>query len=316
MPFEHPPPKVSSEIIAAFPKPHVLLVTFNRPKSLNAFTPQMLEDMRQLLNWFEDEPEMWVAVFTGSGRAFCAGADLKAWDKAEQTGKRQHWDDILREPHGFGSVSRRTSKKPYIAAVNGSSYGGGTEFVMNCDLVVASKDANFVLPEVKRGVVAVQGAHLTYAFLHSSSNTAPIQNRRPPGGSLGPPLTRKTNRMADCKFLTKLASEMLLLGDPIKAEDARNRFGFVNLVVPTAEVLPTALALADKIIANSPDSVQSTKTGLIISQNEPTELAVAIHSRSVEHQNQMLGENIKEGLRAFNERRAPVWKNAGTRAKL
>nr|GAT46898.1 predicted protein [Mycena chlorophos] len=282
MPFERPPPKVSSEIITAFPKPHVLLVTFNRPKSLNAFTPQMLEDMRQLLNWFEDEPEMWVAVFTGSGRAFCAGADLKAWDKAEQTGKRQHWDDILREPHGFGSVSRRTSKKPYIAAVNGSSYGGGTEFVMNCDLVVASKDANFVLPEVKRGVVAVQGAI--------------------------PRLSRIAGH--------QLASEMLLLGDPIKAEDARNRFGFVNLVVPTAEVLPTALALADKIIANSPDSVQSTKTGLIISQNEPTELAVAIHSRSVEHQNQMLGENVKEGLRAFNERRAPVWKNAGTRAKL
>ncbi|KAJ7064898.1 enoyl-CoA hydratase/carnithine racemase [Mycena amicta] len=279
---EFTPPKVSAEIIVEFPKPHVLLVTFNRPKSLNAFTPQMLEDLRQLLNWFEDEPELWVVVFTGAGRIFSAGADLKAWDRNEQTGKRQHSDSILTEIHGFGSVSRRVSKKPFIAAVNGSTYGGGTEFIINCDLVVASKDATFALPEVKRGVVAIQGAI--------------------------PRLSRIAGH--------QLASEMLLLGDPIKADDARNRFGFVNVVVPTADVLPTALDLAEKITANSPDSIQSTKTGLLLAQNHPTEVTVALQTRSQEHQGQMLGDNVKEGLRAFNEKRPPAWKNAGTRSKL
>jgi len=59
--------------------------------------------------------------------------------------------------HGFGSISRRQSTKPIIAAVNGGAYGGGMEIVLNCDLVVAGEDAKFALPEVKRGVVAIQG---------------------------------------------------------------------------------------------------------------------------------------------------------------
>ncbi|KAF7325879.1 hypothetical protein MKEN_00438700 [Mycena kentingensis (nom. inval.)] len=271
------PPQVSSEILLSFPKPHLLLITLNRPKSLNAFTPGMLQDMRSVLNWFEEEPELWVVILTGTGRAFCAGADLKAWDRSEQSAKPQHYDTILNEIHGFGSVSRRVSKKPFIAAVNGGSYGGGTEMVMNCDLVVASKDAQFALPEVKRGVVAVQGAI--------------------------PRLARTAGH--------QLASEMLLLGEPIKAEDAKNRFGFVNVVVPATDVLPTAIALAERITANSPDSIQSTKIGLLHAQNHGNEVVVSLQARSPEHQGQMFGDNVKEGLRAFSEKRLPVWKNAG-----
>ncbi|KAF7316389.1 hypothetical protein MIND_00157700 [Mycena indigotica] len=276
--FSTPVPKVSQEIIVDFPKPHVLLVTFNRPKALNAFTPQMSADLRLLLNWFEEEPELWVAVFTGAGRAFSAGADLKAWHQNEEAGESQHYDTIQSAVHGFGSVSRRVSRKPFIAAVNGSSYGGGTEFVVNCDLVVASQDATFVLPEVKRGVVAVQGAI--------------------------PRLSRIVGH--------QLASEMLLLGEPIKADDARNRFGFVNIVVPPTEVVQTALALAEKITSNSPDSVQSTKVGLTLAQNHGAEVTVLLHSRSAEHRGQMMGDNVKEGLRAFSETGSGVEKCGDT----
>lgn len=79
------------------------------------------------------------------------------WDRDEQSGKPMEGETIISNLHGFASVSRRESKKPFIAAVNGSSFGGGTEMVLNCDLVVASAEASFGLPEVKRGVLAIQG---------------------------------------------------------------------------------------------------------------------------------------------------------------
>ncbi|KAJ6612661.1 enoyl-CoA hydratase [Mycena sp. CBHHK59/15] len=277
------PPAVSEEILFSIPKEHVLLLTLNRPKSLNALTPQMYDDLRRVLNWFEDEPSLWVVIVTGSGRAFCAGADLKAWNKDEQSGKPMEGDDIISNIHGFASISRRESKKPFIAAVNGSSFGGGTEIILNCDLVVASKEASFGLPEVKRGVIAIQGGI--------------------------PRLARTAGH--------QLASEMLLLGKTISAEDARNRFGFVNAVVPPSDVLPTAFAFAAQIVANSPDAVQSTKKGLLLAQKHSYSEMVATHVRSPETVNTFQGHNIKEGLKAFNEKRKPEWQNAGTRtAKL
>ncbi|KAJ7634717.1 enoyl-CoA hydratase/carnithine racemase [Roridomyces roridus] len=269
------PPPHSEQITVAFPKEHVLLVTLNRPKSLNALTPTMTEDLRQILNWFEDETSLWVVIVTGAGRAFCAGADLKAWNADEQSGKPQEADKILANVNGFASISRRESKKPYIAALNGSSFGGGTELLLNCDLVVASKEAVIGLPEVKRGVIAIQGGI--------------------------PRLARSVGH--------QLASEMLLLGNPVSAEDARNRFGFVNFVVPPADVLPTALAVATQIISNSPDSVQSTKRALLLSAQHSNNETVAVHARSTETLATYRGENIKEGLKAFNEKRKPMWQN-------
>ncbi|KAJ7472290.1 enoyl-CoA hydratase/carnithine racemase [Mycena galericulata] len=277
------PPSVSNEIIVNFPKEHILLLTLNRPKSLNALTPQMEDDLRRVLNWFEEEPSLWVVIVTGAGRAFCAGADLKAWNRNEQSGKSSEPDGILANVNGFASISRRESKKPFIAAVNGSTFGGGTELILNCDLVVASKDAVFGLPEVKRGVIAIQGGI--------------------------PRLVRTAGH--------QLASEMLLLGNPVSADDARNRFGFVNFVVSPSEVLETAIAVASQIVANSPDSVQSTKKGLLLSAAHSNSETVAVHVRSAETLGNLQGDNVKEGLKAFNEKRNPVWKNAGTRtAKL
>jgi len=276
------PPAVSDEIILSFPKDHVLLLTLNRPKSLNAFTPQMTEDLRNVLNWFEDEPSLWVVIITGSGRVFCAGADLKAWNRDEQANKPMSPETIISNMQGFASISRRESKKPFIAAVNGGAFGGGTELVLNCDLVVASKDAKFGLPEVKRGVVAIQGGI--------------------------PRLARIAGH--------QLASEMLLLGAPVTADDARNRFGFVNAVVAPSDVLPTALEFASQIVGNSPDSVQSTKKGLLLAQKHSNEETVSAHVRSPESLGYMHGSNIKEGLKAFNEKRSPMWQNAGTKSKL
>ncbi|XP_006453873.1 hypothetical protein AGABI2DRAFT_189220 [Agaricus bisporus var. bisporus H97] len=269
------PPAHSDELQISFPENHVLLLTLNRPKSLNAMTPQMSDDLGRVLDWFENEPSLWVVIVTGAGRIFCAGADLKAWNKNQQAGSSKEQEGLEGDPYGFGSISRRQSNKPFIAAVNGGAFGGGTEIVLNCDIVVASHDAKFALPEVKRGVVAAQGGipRLSHIAGH------------------------------------QLASEMLLTGRTISATDASNRFGFVNAVVPADQLLPTALAIAKEILSNSPDAVQSTKHALLLSQKLNHHESFIKHAWSKVSSRVYGGENIKEGLKAFSERRAPIWKN-------
>jgi len=231
-------------------------------------------DLETLLNWFEGEPHLWVAIITGHGRAFCAGANLKAW--AAQLGSVDHQAHYAQAVNGFGSLSRRTMSKPIIAAVNGIAFGGGMEMILNCDLVIASDDAAFALPEVERGVVAAQGGipRIKAAVGH------------------------------------QLASEMLLLGRTVSAMEAYERFGFVNAVVPKAQLLQTAIEWAFKITQNSPDAVQSTKRALIeAAKHGDVEQATLAHIWSPESTRAYQGENIKEGLKAFKEKRKPIWIN-------
>jgi len=239
-------------------------------------TPQMEKDIKAVLNWFESEPSLWVSIITGEGRAFCAGADLKVWNDDQKQGIITEQERVLTSVHGFGAISRRRgSIKPMIAAVNGGAYGGGVEMILNCDLVVASDKAQFALPEVKRGVVAIQGV------IPRLANIAGHQ----------------------------LASELLLLGNTVSANEALTKFRFVNMVVPHSELLPAVINLAQQICQNSPDSVQSTKKALLLSQSHSYEEAVQSHALSLESKRVYNGSNIKEGLKAFVEKRAPVWGN-------
>ncbi|KIK97716.1 hypothetical protein PAXRUDRAFT_824631 [Paxillus rubicundulus Ve08.2h10] len=270
------PPSHSDELNVSFPREHVMLLTLNRPKSLNAMSPQLHSDLASVLRWFDDEPSLWVVIVTGEGRAFCAGADLKAWHGVQSNGEVTEQEKMAASLHGFAAISRRhTSYKPMIAAVNGSAYGGGVELILNCDIVIASEDAVFALPEVKRGVVAAQGVIPRLAKIAGH----------------------------------QLASEMLLLGNAATAIQARDRFRFVNVVVEKAKVLSTALDIASQIISNSPDSVQSSKEGLLLAQKHHFEEAVRTHSLGAMSKRLYNGTNIKEGLIAFVERRKPAWTN-------
>ncbi|KAF8635289.1 hypothetical protein AX15_000468 [Amanita polypyramis BW_CC] len=254
------PPTVSDQLKLDFPEDHVLVLTLNRPKALNAMTPTMVNDLRRVLNWFEDEPRLWVVVITGAGRVFCAGADLKAWNAKSQTASdTSEQESMAGSIHGFGSVSRRRSRKPIIAAVIGGAYGGGMEFLVNCDLIVASSGAKFALPEVKRGVFAV-------------------------GGGI-PRLARICGH--------QLASELLLLGKAVDAEEAQTRFGFVNVVTPADRVLPTAIALAKEITNNSPDAVQATKVSLLLAQRQNVDETYYTTVWSPEAKRVYKGKNIK-----------------------
>ncbi|EGO18914.1 hypothetical protein SERLADRAFT_353000 [Serpula lacrymans var. lacrymans S7.9] len=281
------PPQHSDELNVSFPAEHVMLLTLTRPIQLNAMTPTMNNDIGALLNWFDDEPSLWVAIVTGEGRAFCAGADLKAWYQNQKSGRSTEQEDLAASVHGFGSISRRhTSVKPIIAAVNGGAYGGGVEMILNCDIVVASEDAHFALPEVKRGVVAAQGE------THAS----------PSSRTVIPRIAKVAGH--------QLASEMLFLGKTITAVEARDRFRFVNFVVPTSEVVKTAIGLATQITQNSPDSVQSSKEGLMLAQKHHFEDAVHTHALGLVSKRVYHGANIKARLLFFSLlKRKPKWTN-------
>ncbi|KAK0207270.1 enoyl-CoA hydratase [Armillaria fumosa] len=293
-------PPHSSELILAFPSRHVLLLTLNRPDALNSVTVELADELCAVLDWFEREKELWsvlcpilvpfwclvdlyrVLVLTGAGRMFCAGADLKGWDNRLVRAASSDQADISANKYGFASISRRLTAKPIIAAVNGGAYGGGMEILLNCDLVVADENAKFALPEVRRGVAAIQGGIPRLAQIAGHQR----------------------------------ASEMLLLGKMITAKDAYERFAFINTLTPPSSVLPTALEYAKEIVEKcSPDSVQTTKRALILAEDSNRSVMEAAWSAE---SNRLFVEdtNLKEGLRAFVEKRTPVWKNPGANAKL
>ncbi|CEL54381.1 enoyl-CoA hydratase [Rhizoctonia solani AG-1 IB] len=271
-----PPPSHESHLVISYPVKHVLQLTLNRPRSLNAMTDDLKADIARVMDWFEGESSLWVVIVTGNGRAFCAGQDLKNWKKKQDTGSRREAEEMAGDTNGFGSLARRQCVKPIIAAVNGIAMGGGVEILLNCDLVVASRDAKLGLPEVKRGVVAAAG---------------------------GIP---RIQRIAGHQF----AAELLLTGRTITAEEAHTKYRFVTTVVPQAQVLSTAINLAKEIISNSPDAVWSTKKALLEGQQYASlEEAVIKHNLSAESKRVYQGDNIREGLAAFSEKRKPVWTN-------
>ncbi|KAF8308956.1 ClpP/crotonase [Clavulina sp. PMI_390] len=270
------PPQHSDAIILSYPVPHVMLVTLNRPKARNAISAEMKMDVTRVFDWFENEPDLWVAIITGNGPAFCAGADLKVWKEQNATDPGRGVQDALQSKSGFAGLSRRVSSKTLIAAVNGLSMGGGTEMVVNMDIVIASEKATFALPEPRVGVFALQGAI--------------------------PRLVKFAGHQK--------AAEMLLTTAEVSAKEAHDRFGFVNEVVPHAELIPRAIEWAKRVTALSPDSIRATKRAMN-EANAIGSLEDAWRSALIapESYNVYLGDNIKEGLRAFSERRKPQWSN-------
>jgi crotonobetainyl-CoA hydratase len=244
---------------------HVAVVTLNRPESLNAVNYALSRQLGEALERIESQPQIRVGVITGAGRAFCAGADLKAVAAGDEKPVVPGW--------GFAGFVQHLITKPLIAAVNGLALGGGFEIAMGCDLVVASAEATFGLPEVKRGIIAGAGGLVRL-------------------GEQIPP---------------RIALEMALTGDPITALRAAE-LGFVNRVVEPAQVLEEAVALARRIAANAPLAVRSSKKVIqrVIDGTRPGE-AFAWALSQTEAAVVRASADAKEGPRAFAEKRDPVW---------
>lgn len=268
--FSIQPPK-TQYCILSFPAPYVLLVTLNRPKELNCINIAGHHELDQVFGWLDREPALRVAIITGNGRAFCAGADLKEWNNSNSSDTPRP----VPPGSGFGALSRRSGLKPVIAAVNGLAYGGGCEMIINADMVVAAPTATFALPEVKRGVVALAGAL--------------------------PRLVRTVGRQR--------AMEMALTGRTVPAREARE-WGLVNTVVSEGEgeVVKEALRLAGMVVENSPDAVIVSREGVKMGwDGVGAEDATRIWAESW-YPRLLQGENMKEGVRAFVEKRKPEWK--------
>jgi E-phenylitaconyl-CoA hydratase len=198
---------------------HVATITYNRPEALNAINGAMRRGLNAAFARFRDEEEAWVAIVTGAGRAFCAGADLR-----DGTGAIGEFPGTFWEKPTLNSFeSGWEIYKPVIAAVNGWCLGYGLTLVSWCDFVLASDRARFGYPEAKLGTPAIVGA---------------IR------------LPQRLN-WAD-------AMELLLIGDDVDAERARE-MGLVWRVVPGDELLAEARALAARLVATAPLAQRAMK---------------------------------------------------------
>jgi enoyl-CoA hydratase len=167
---------------------------------------------------------------------------------------------------GLDVLTARVYPKPVVAAINGTAVGGGLELALACDLLVASEKAKFGLPEVSRGLIAAGGG------------------------------TRLPRRIPLAHAL-----ELGLTGEPVGAERVRE-MGLVNRVVPAAEVLPTALTLAERIATNGPLALRVTKELMYAEIGDPDREALAAAVKPV-----FDSDDAREGARAFAEKRAPRW---------
>ena len=246
---------------------NVLVVTINRPKQMNALHPMANAELAAVFDEFAADPSLWVAIITGEGeRAFSAGNDLvyQASGGAMSTPET-----------GFaGLTSRFDLNKPVIAAVNGVAMGGGFEIALACDLIIASDNALFALPEPKVGLAALAGG----------------MHRLPRQIGL------------------KRAMGMILTGRRVGAAEGKE-LGFVNEVVPLADLLATAKKWAGLIAECSPMSIRASKETVMKGLDEASLEAAVVNQRTYPAIKAMFkSEDLIEGPLAFAQKRQPKWK--------
>lgn len=245
-------------------QPGIALIQLNRPKELNALNPQLMQEVRDALQQLDKNEQVKAIIITGNDQAFAAGADIKQMaDKSaidmQVMDQFSTWDQI------------RKTKKPIIAAVSGFALGGGCEFVMTCDMVIASETAKFGQPEIKLGTIP--GA----------------------GGT-----QRLTKAIGKAK-----AMELILTGRFLSAQEA-HFYGLVNKVVPVEMYLHEAVELAKEIAQMSSIAVQLAKEA--INRSFETQLDEGLMFERKNFYLTFASEDQKEGMKAFTEKRKPVFK--------
>lgn len=240
------------------------LVTIDRPDARNAVNGEVASGIENAIDQIEADDEIWTGILTGAGPVFCAGADLKAINSGQAA-------SLMTERGGFAGIVTRERTKPIIAAVDGPALAGGCEIVLACDLVVASREATFGIPEVKRCLVAAAGG------LFRLPRQLPL----------------------------KVALEMGLTGDPISAERAW-QLGLVNVLCEPGKAVDEAFALAERINANAPVAVRETRRLMLSLPSQDDAKAIEESGRAMAKV--MSSEDFAEGITAFIEKRPPRWK--------
>jgi enoyl-CoA hydratase len=252
---------------------HVVVVTMNRPERRNALSGEMLVRMNDAWDEIDGDPEVRVAILTGAGGTFCAGADLKTMAGEGQGDEFR--DRFLQDPdlHWKALLRHRRLTKPLIAAVEGFAVAGGTEILQATDIRIAAQTATFGVTEVTRGLFPLGGS------------TVRLRRQIP----------------------YTLAADILLTGRHVPAQEARE-MGLIGRVVPEGQALAEAKQVAGQIAANAPLSVQAVLRSLRETESVPEREAMEIEGRI--GLPVFATEDAREGPRAFAEKRPPEWKGS------
>jgi 2-(1,2-epoxy-1,2-dihydrophenyl)acetyl-CoA isomerase len=242
----------------------VATITLDRPDALNALTVALKEELRAAFDAVRDDPDVRAVVLTGAGRAFCAGQDLRERLAPDALPLA----DEIRARYNPLLLAMRRLPKPIVAAVNGIAAGAGASLAFACDIRIAAADASFLLAFGRVGLIPDTGATWLLPRLVGGSK----------------------------------AAELALLADPLSATDAE-RFGLVARVVPGAELLSEAHAVAERLANGAPRAHALTKDALerswSVDLDEQIELEAELQGQAgatADH---------AEGIAAFLERRPP-----------
>jgi enoyl-CoA hydratase/carnithine racemase len=252
----------------------IATITLDRPDKLNAVSPRMVRELRAAYDAAESDASVWTLIVTGTGRAFCAGADVgDIPDDGKVIYEEAYLSTLAQwEAPQEGTPPFRTMTKPVLAAINGLCCGAGLDWVTTGDIVIASERAEFFDPHVSIGLVS----------------------------------GREMVRLARV-LPTNVAMRVALTGrhERIGAERAF-QLGMISEVVPHERLLARAREIAATVNRNAPLAVRGTRLairkGLDLPLHEAEILAEAFRERVLRT------EDSKEGPRAFMEKRAPDWK--------
>lgn len=253
----------------------VQTITLNRPEKRNALSPELIDELTQVLD-HTATCNCGVVILTGAGSAFCAGLDMEHLETMTARTVEQH----RRDSENMARVLRTLYEfpKPVIAAVNGPAIAGGMGLATLCDFTYAVPDARFGYTEVRVGFIPA----IVASFLLRQ---------------VGEKRTR----------------ELLLSGRIIKADEAL-RLGLVTRIVQPEDLLAEAHALAQSLLANSPEAMRAVKE--LLAGHSANQLDEEIEDAIAANSLQRSSEDFREGVRAFLEHRRPDWPSLQTHAKL
>ena len=252
-------------------KDHVAWVTMDRPEVLNAMDLRMHEELAAVWDEVEADPDIWIAVLTGAGdRAFSVGQDLKERARLNREGAAPTTFGSRGQPGWPRLTERFTLTKPILARVHGYALGGGFELALACDLIVASEEAVFALPEARLGLVPGAGGAFRLA------RQLPL----------------------------KTAMGYLLTGRQLTAARALE-LGLVNEVVPARDLDRCVDEWVDQLLRSAPLSLRAIKESVLKSVDLPLEQSFS--TRYEWEERRMHSRDAREGPQAFADKRAPEW---------
>lgn len=247
----------------------IATITFNRPEKRNAISLALIDELLSALDEIEHSPAQ-VVIFTGSGRAFCAGMDLDELKSLLGKTHEENVQDSTKMAHLFRRIY--DFPRPTIAAVNGPAIAGGTGIATMCDFTLAVPEAKFGYTEVRIGFVpAIVSSVLVWQVGH------------------------------------KIARDLLLSGRPFSADEA-HRYGLVNEVVEgPSQLMPRTRELASQLLQNSPSAMRTTKA--LINGFIAGELDRQMAEGVEDNARVRTTPDFREGISAFLEKRRPHWSN-------